>query len=248
MAAMLRSYFDESAVDGGGPISAVGGLLLNGSQYKWLESDWNQAIADSGIGKALIHMKDFGDHGDLASFPIDEKRALLTNLARIINNRKRISIGSTLTPDQYRNHFSFLHKKEGLSIHTSCFLLAAVCQGKWCEEIGYVGDIPFMLDQGCPDRKDIEIAHAYLTNEFPAYQPDFPSHAGGLTWENDEKFPSLQAADVVAWAVRRKAAEMPFNKGTEPLLEIFDNTHFDAHFEKDWMAEIESGLRTRLER
>jgi hypothetical protein len=41
---------------------------------------------------------------------------------------------------------------------------------------------------------------------------------------------------------------MPFNKGTEPLLEIFDNTHFDAHFEKDWMAEIESGLRTRLER
>ena len=138
----------------------------------------------------------------------------MLNSSRQTNSNKDFSVGSSLTPEQYRNQFSFLRKKrrggrvedEGLSIHTACFLQAAVCQAKWAEGQGYSYDIPFMSDEGCPDRKDIETAHDFLVRLFPDYLPPFPTHAGELTWGDDKKVPALQAADVVAWAVRRKAA------------------------------------------
>ncbi len=82
---MLGSYFDESSVDGSGPVSVVGGLLIDHANYSWLDIDWSKAVYRSNIGKDYIHMLDFGAHGDLASFPLDQKRALLTDLAAIIN-------------------------------------------------------------------------------------------------------------------------------------------------------------------
>ena len=224
--------------------------MLNRRQHDWLRSEWNLAIGRAGIGKSFIHMKDFGEHGALASFPIDRKRSLLADLADIIADRKQFSIGSTLTPEEYKVNFSFLSKEadEYLSIHSACFLQAAITQAKWAEDIGYLYDIPFTLDEGCPDRDDIDKSHRFLIRDYPGYHPPFPTHAGDLTWEDDRKFPSLQAGDVIAWAVRRKAAGLPFNAGCEPLLGIFDDRHLYSHFKKDWMEEAASNLRVKLER
>ena len=79
---MLRSYYDESAVDGAGPVSCVGGLLLNHRGDTWLEFEWNEAISGSGIRKDFIHMKDFGEDGELAAFPIESKERLLVKLVK----------------------------------------------------------------------------------------------------------------------------------------------------------------------
>jgi hypothetical protein len=257
LALMLGSYYDESAVDGGGPVSCIGGLLLNHRGYTWLEIEWNNAVSESGIGKPYIHMKDFGEHGELANFPVASRERLFSRLSKIINSNKDFSVGSSLTPEEYKAQFFALtkrtrRKKDGdqrMSIHSACFLQAVVCQAKWAEAQGYTYDIPFMLDAGCPDRRDIDLAHAFLVNEFSAYQPPFPTHVGGLTWEDDKNFPQLQAADVVAWAVRRKASKSPFNRGYGPLLDILDEErHIDSHFKKEWMEEVSTALHAKLGR
>lgn len=260
---MYGSYYDESAVDGGGPVSAVGGLWLDHGQYTWLGVDWDKAVSSGGTGKAFVHMKDFGDHGDLCDFPIDKKRVLLDRLAMVINEHKGLSIGSTLTPEQYKDEFSFLRKAtkrdkrrgdpgEMLSIHATCFLQAAATQGRIAERIGYKYDIPFMLDQGCPDRPDIDRAHIFFKDEFPdLYMPDEPrivTHAGGLTWEDDTRFPALQAADVIAWAVRRKAANLPFDRGTEALESILEVRHADQHYGDEFLRDAAKILRSQIGR
>jgi len=248
---MLGSYYDESAVDGSGPVSAIGGLGLLHPNYTWLGIEWNECLEKNDIGQGYLHMKDFGEHGCLHDYPTTKRRKLFLGLTKIINEHKQFSIGSTLSPEEYRIHFSFMSKKgppggRRLSIHSMCFLHAAVAQSGWAEAAGYKLDIPFMLDEGCPDRTDVDIAHRYLREQYPA-EAAYPNRAGGLTWEDDKKFPSLQAADVIAWTVRRKAAGAGFDFGYEPLLEILDEFHYPAIFNDGTMKKIAMHVRTKFE-
>jgi hypothetical protein len=258
IAVMLGSYYDESAVDGSGPVSAIGGLVLDYKQYSDIGLEWNRALARHDFPQSYIHMKDFGDDNPLANYPHDLKRMLLTDLAWIIEDNKFFSVESTLTPSQYKEHFGFLKKArigkkykededERLSIHSACFMQAAVLHDKWAEECGYEPEIPFMLDEGCPDRDDIDRVHTDLRFNL-LDRPVVLKHLGGIMWQDDKKIPALQAADVIAWAVRRKAAHMDFDKGTEPLTRIFEKLHMPSHFEGEWMKESASRVRGRLGR
>lgn len=237
---MFGSYYDESAVDGSGPVAAIGGLMLDHGQYFDLSVEWDRALVSCKFPKRVVHMKDFGQHGDLADYNIDEKRKLLSKLAWVINDNKNISIGCTLNPEDYRAYLPrFLGSrgilKPEISIHGLCFLMAATAQAKWANGQNYEPDIPFMLDQGCPDRADIDKAHSFFRIDFPRLHPDVVTHAGGLTWEDDTKFPPLQAADIISWAVRRESAKLPFNNGNEPLAEVIDRKrHYAVHLETDW--------------
>ena len=177
MAAVLTCYLDESAVDGGSAVSAVGGLVLNNKGCYWLGEEWRKAVAKHSLGKGFVHMKDFGADDDLRKVSVESRGRLFCDLAKIINDNKAFSIEGTLTPDQYRRHFGFLSSEENLSIHAMCFFVAATTQGKWADEVGYRDDIPFVLDDGCTDQRDVEGAHHFLVNVF---QPSNPVHAGGL--------------------------------------------------------------------
>ncbi len=174
---------------------------------------------------------------------------------------KLASIGSTLDPADYRREFSFLKKAKNkrykpendelMSIHSACFLQAAVIQSKIALAMRYGHDIPFMLDAGCPDRACIDKAHAYLKEEFPhefVFEDgsQVKTYAGGITWEDDTKFSALQAADVVAWAVRRKASGKSFSGGTEPLEGILVDRHADQHYAGASIQESAANLRARL--
>jgi hypothetical protein len=239
LACMLGSYFDESAIDGSGPASAVGGLILDRHSYGNLAIDWEVALEVNKLPKKYIHMKDFGQHGELASFPVDKQRALFFDLATVINEHKYYSVGSTLTPSEFKRHQPKLPKKHQMTIHGTCFVQAAMIQARIAEHDRYPHDIPFMLDRGCPDRKDVDTAHTFLSGGFPDFLSGFPSHAGGLTWENDEKFAALQAADVIAWAVRRRAAGESFGWHYEPLLAIINikRNHFELKCLEAWMVD-----------
>lgn len=251
LAAMLGSYWDESAVDGGSPVSVVGGILLNHKGYSSLELEWSRVIARyPSLGQRYVHMKDFGQNEKLSAYPLDEKRRLLGELVRVINDCKAASIGSTLSPSQYKSSFaSFLSgDDEKLSIHGMCFLQAMVIQGGIAHNHNYQHEIPFMLDEGCPDRSDIDEAHKFIRTKFQPSSPSCPTYAGGLTWEDDKKFPQLQAADLIAWSVRRRSAGFKFSGGTEPLADIFDSAHIERNFEQAWIDEIATNLRRELKR
>jgi hypothetical protein len=101
-----------------------------------------------------------------------------------------------------------------------------------------------MFDQGCPDRPDVDAAHGYVIN----FQSPAPLRIGTIAWADDKKFPALQAADTIAWAVRRRAAGMMFKNGYEPLEQIFDGLHKEADFNESLLAQVGAGLRVKLKR
>ena len=245
---MVTCYLDESAVNRGSssPVAVVAGLLLDHEHLLWMDLAWSKAIEKHLPGRLFIHMKDFGCDGELSDLDPDVRSALFKDLVKIIRGHKFVSIEATLSHAQYQAHFSFLNKKENRSIHGVCFMATAVYIRKWSVAHGCAYDIPYMLDDGCPDRKDIDETHAYMVNEFSKRYDDLSF--GALAWGDDEKIPALQAADVIAWTVRRKKSGDRFLAGFEPLEELFDEHHLEQHFEETWMEEIASSLKAKLGR
>jgi hypothetical protein len=190
-------------------------------------------------------MKDFGAHGELAHLSPQARNDLFRDLVRVILRHKFISIAGKLTHAQFEAHFSFLSEKENQTIHGACFLVTAVAMTKWADMNGCKYEIPFLLDDGCPDRKDVDKAHDFMVNHF---QKTYPSHFGPLEWGDDEKIVALQAADVIAWATRRRSANEIFANGFEPLMDLFDGHHLEHEYEDAWMAEVATAMRVKLGR
>jgi len=236
MSSLLRSYFDESATDGGSPIAVIGGIMLQSDAYTWLDIAWQKAIVKHSV-EPLIHMKDFGQHGRLRDFPIASRQSLFTDLVNIINEERTITVPATVSTKEYKHYFS---KPDKLDLYSVCFVLLATAQGKHADSSGYEYNIPFLLDDGNDYKQAVERAHDFLVNNF---QKSHPLHCGTLAFGDDKNNSALQAADVVAWAVRRRSAGDRFTHGYEPLLGIFEGkSHLEQAFEPDWMAEISALL------
>jgi hypothetical protein len=244
---MVTCYLDESAVNrhGHSPVAVVAGLLLNRENFFWIDGAWKNMISKHLPGRSFIHMKDFGKDGELAHLTAQARSDLFRDLVRVILRHKFVSLAGKLTHAQFESHFSFLSKKENQTIHGVCFLVTAVAMSKFADMHGCKYDIPFLLDDGCPDRKDIDRIHDFMVSNF---QKSYHSHFGPLAWGDDEKVVPLQAADVIAWATRRRAANDSFSNGFEPLIDLFDEHHLEHEFEDPWMADIAASARAKLGR
>ena len=88
------------------------------------------------------------------------------------------------------------------------------------------------MDAGNPYAEHVRIAH----RNFLQLQREGGSlHAGGLYFDDDAEFGVLQAADVIAWGVRRIASGLAMPPGMEPIQDLFDSNHSRADFKAEWM-------------
>jgi hypothetical protein len=238
---VIGCYLDESGTDEQSPTAVLGGLTLQMDRFFWLDVEWEQTLARHGVDPPL-HMKEFVPHGRFGFMRHDAKRSLLSDLVEIINEHKTHTIAATLTAEQYRRHFSQLFSPKEASIYGFCFLLLAVAQGKYAQAGNYKDEIPFLIDGGNTYRRHIEEMHSFIRNYF---QPKHFMNAGGLAFDADQRVRPLQAADLVAWTVRRRISGK-FDNGFEPLPELFNDRHIEQPYEETWMSEIADALRARI--
>jgi hypothetical protein len=146
-----------------------------------------------------------------------------------------------LTTERYRQHFSGAFTEKEMGVYGMCFLVLAVMLGKHADATGYRETIPFLIDTGNPHRHHVVDVHKFITTTF---QQMYPIHAGSLMFVSDTDDPAIEAADVIAWTVRRKLVGL-FNNGFEPLAEILAEQHMEQPLEDEWMDEIAAAIRHR---
>jgi hypothetical protein len=161
----------------------------------------------------------------------DHRRALFADLLRIINDNKRFSIAATLTTDLYKQRFSEAFTENEMGVYGMCFLVLAVMLGKHAEATGYQEKIPFLMDTGNPYKGHVVDVHKFLTTSF---QDIYPVHAGRLTFSTDTDDCALEAADLIAWTVRRKLVGR-FDHGFEPLVDLLAEQHMEQQLEDEVM-------------
>jgi hypothetical protein len=171
-------------------------------------------------------MKDFGLHGSLAALSETDRGGIFGDAVPIINEHKLYSIAATISYAKYISEINPSIRK-AMSVYGFCFLLAAYSNHLLAVSNKYTKNIGFILDSGNPYAEHVRGSHAALKE----WQRTDPLNVGSLTFDDDEEISALQAADLVAWSVRRRATSSPFGKGFEPLLGIFNEAHHENAYE-----------------
>lgn len=230
---MLTCYLDESGTDNGLPDAVVGGVVLRMGQHYYLNQEWSECLKKHKVPNSL-HMTDFGEHGKLGAWNSEQRRALLTDVVRVINGNKVYSIAGTLSRDSYLRAFDGI---TGLSMYGAAFLMVVMANGIVMQRKNYSGQMAYILDDGNRYRADIlEARNVILSKTGPDKET-----MGTLDFESDKVLAELQVADVVSWSVRRRLSSV-LKSGFEPLTDLFDE-HLEAPYKEEWMIGVADSLR-----
>jgi hypothetical protein len=243
--AVVRLYLDESGGrDPNTPKAVVGGVLINYSHFLYFEDEWDKMLEAHGIAPPL-HMKEFGKDGKLGKISVCCRREIFSEVAQLINSHKIGSQSSTLTNSEYES----LIPKEARDIfspYAMCYNLAIMTNHKLAEGV-YEKKIPVILDMGNPYANQVRQAHAAaLTMQKSG---EMFLHLGGLYFDDDAEFGTLQAADVIAWSTRRLASGFKLPPGMEAIQEIllYENDHRDNTWKADWLKQTGDNISRRVE-
>jgi hypothetical protein len=182
-------------------------------------------------------MMEFGNHGTLAGLRSVGRRALFSDLARIINDNKLYSVASSLSSEKYNVAFDGLTE---LSMYGASFIQVAMINGTGMRLGGSKEPIRYRLDDGNSYAAQIVEGHVFLTEN----EREHPLNMGDLHFDSDDNSAALQAADVVAWSVRRKLAST-LKSGFEPLEELFNGEHVEIEYREDWMNGVANTIRAK---
>jgi hypothetical protein len=235
----VRCYLDESGTHDQSPYTVVAGLLLNRNNFISLGREWQKMLCERGV-KVPIHMKEFGrPDGKLAYLTDSDRYLLFANIAGIVNSHKIYSVAATLDQQQYREILK-LNKRKEMSPHGLCFIHCVVTNYVNAKDNKYKHNIAYLLSEVSEHKGQILISHAAIRRE--QEEKSIPYRVGSISFDLPKYVPALQAADVIAWGVRRRLIGDSFDQG----FDYIENIISESHVEETWKRTDLQGVVKRL--
>lgn len=192
----LKIFLDESGDD----VSyAIAGLV--GAQENWdgFRDDWNAVMEKHGLPNVALHMKELQNSPKepWVSFRTAPNRiqALLGDLADVIIAHKLAAFGAVLLMHEY-NALSPEGKKRWPNPYKLCFETTLAAADATCDPAP-TATICLTFDNGCNEGWAKQ-AYAKLKKNTPS-----KAFADEAAFEDDQSFPELCAADMIAYELRR---------------------------------------------
>ena len=231
-------YLDESGTDDLSVKTVVGGLLLNRNNFILFDDDWKQLMKEMNI-KHPIHMKDFGQHGKLGYLSYSDRYYLFASIAGIINKYKIYSIAGVINQQQYNNILKL--KKKEFSPYGFCFLLCVYINHKEAINNNRWHNIAYLMAAVSEHSGQIKEVHEAIKKG--QENNILELNVGSLAFDSPKKVTALQAADVIAWGVRKQLLQEPFNRGFECIEHIINGNHHSQYsWEESMLQELGSTL------
>jgi hypothetical protein len=241
--AAVRLYLDESGGDDPGtPDAVLGGMLIHYADFHPFEDAWQRMLDRHHIAPPL-HMKEFGKNGRFRHMTGSCRYELFSEIQELVNHCKLYSIAATINNALNKKIVaSEIRRKMG--VYGMCFLLTVVMNHKIAAFHKHTGKIPFILDTGNPHKGQLVEGHA----EAIRMQRETFMNVGGLHFEDDRDFGILQAADVIAWGVRRRTTGIALPKSFSPIERILERnrSHEQQELTSEWMREISGNIMKGL--
>jgi hypothetical protein len=233
----VTCYLDESGTHDDSPKAIVAGLVLNRDGFLMFDAVWENMLSQFKI-ESPLHMKEFGKHGNLGYLNYDERYKLFDQVAKIINFYKIRSVAFVL--DQLI--FSKIMNQEirkAIGAYGTCFMgcanlvLLALCDSY------HHKDIAFIMEQGNEHASHVFAAHEVMVRM--KNSKGMFINVGSLTFDS-KQITALQAADVIAWAVRRRAVGDPIGKGFQPITQILEEKHIQDYMKDRWLINLNESI------
>ena len=214
---VLQCFVDESG-NGHGPVMVMAGLIADVDSWARFSDDWQECL-DMRPRLDSLHMAEF-----FAASWGDESQDRVRRFHRIIGDHVQASVIVSIPLDDYRTIFG------GTSIWKNPYLFlffrTVLVYRANCEQFGLSRKISFIFDTQIGAIARIAEAWEF----FASARPDLRALVGGMpTFADDTSLLPLQAADMLAWWVRRSIAadvagqeriDPPWTKDAVPCIRL----------------------------
>jgi Protein of unknown function (DUF3800) len=206
-------YVDDSGSEETAKLAVTGGPVFPDTSAFSFHYEWDRILSLHKVNPP-IHMKEFTHpKGVLAYLDTAARRSLFFDLVWLINREKVYSLTTAVDNLEFQEFFP-VPKFRGLMRSAPLGVL-------WCMILNHINvenhdrmaRMGYVIDESHLNPQ-IRDCHSF----WASYEARTEStHTGSLTFAKSSTKNALQAADMVAWANRRKHLGQPFENGFEPL-------------------------------
>ena len=228
----LQAYTDESAAQTGSKRLFFCGYISTSENWVDFCVAWN-AVLDQDSRIEYLHMVEAQNlRGQFKNWTQNQRDKKIDQLANVIEKFNLLSFEFSVDSQRYYekangkaprglavpNFIATFHTIAGIARHIT-------------EDIGFSGPIDFIFDEQCGVSDDIDLFFLQMKKNLP----DRANAAirGKPSFSNDRQTLPLQAADMLAWHIRR---EHEFGSGLDETLAMADrlrnpNGHLMSHID-----------------
>jgi len=243
--AIIHAYFDESGKMGDHPVVTFTGVCANQSRLKTFDDAWNTLLRQYGLKS--LHMYKASQLNKIVGprmprhQPLDERIKALTPFADCINEHLECGLIQALDVKGFKS--LTVAAKAGVGSpddpHYLAFargILEIVNYASDDDKVSLICDDDENTAWGCyAHYRAIRKAHEGVKEKIVS-----------LSFSNDEYFPSLQAADMVAYLSRKEAKRQFYGDKYlfQPLFQILITQQPPGHMQWFKMFADESALKS----
>jgi len=245
----LSHYIDDSGTHEDSKLVVMGGPVFLQRHFFEFHYEWDRILARHST-TSPISMKQFNQHRELGHLGPDERVALFQDLVHLINQRKVYSLTVEVDNLDFQTFFPTQKYRGLIGPAPLAFFECMVLDSIIARDQNASGKTAFMVAHSHNDIEMVD-AHAFLQS-YLANREAVVQTVGALTFDSPRDVNALQAADLVAWANRRKALGEQFTSGFEPL-ELLTRTvetesrppmiHFHYRFNPEKVESLAKILR-----
>ena len=214
----MTSYLDDSVTDGASGVVTIGGPVFSRIQSKAFSNRWKTLLGKHRVDEPL-HMTDFsGPMGKHRGMYPEMKLALFQGLVNLINEHKSYSISVMVSQADFTSQLTKEVQKTLIGPYALAFFSAIVVNNEWARRQNPGNRVAYLIDEGSSHTEQLLSAHAVIASVEKT--PGEFCYTGTIAFDTDDRFPALQAADVIAWAARRKQIHGSLSEEFEPLNEV----------------------------
>ncbi len=231
--ALYSAYFDESS-DSKSPVYVVAGFLSNDAHWSQFEKEWKEVLREFQI--VAFHAQHWAlRKGEFRGWDESKRRHLMASLLDIIQRRAQFGFATVVHASAFKRIFQGKDRIAVGSIYNLCCSACFAEIGEWAQRTFQIEPIAHIFDIGHKNAGEV------LRN-YQGLQPKKVEYRlGPISFESDETFVPLQAADLAAYELWKWLDEHFANKtrhGRYPLQEIIRVPWRIREFDESILFEI----------
>lgn len=226
----IIAYFDESGTHAGSRITVFGGFVASDEEWSKFNEQWTELLNDYRL--SYFRMSECENLlGGFKRFTKTKQQELLRRVLSIVTSRQLTGVGVGIVVNEYNEFLAQMKLSHYLDAYSTAAFSSFARIRKWADESNYHEPVEFVLENGA-EHKGKVIAMQSTINGTPQLRERF--RLGSLTFAEKRQSLQLQAADLLAYEIRKHALNLLegsprqarytfLNLKRMPLIEIYIN-------------------------
>ena len=225
--AFLQAVIDDSGSDRGDKRLFMAGFISTAENWALFSDAWAHEL-NSGRSIRYLKMSEAAARtGEFSGWSKPEVSEKLARLKRVIDHFQPLSFHNSLGRGPEWEPFKAVAPRGLRNAHFSCTFGIVSSVSRFVASQGLQNKIEFIFDRQADIEDEIDLFFDYMAKNLPedaqALIASKPRH------EDDKAFAPLQAADMLAWHLRRRHEDLGgWDKEAEDLTPINTSSHLDC--------------------